>query len=100
MGQYKSMQGKTVDIEKLAKQHELTPAVSNIKINARGDLLGDGGKIVQRREDVVSSYYESAPKVKATNIPTEFVEEKVEPIVDVKPAAVAPEIVKPTKKET
>jgi len=99
MSQYKSMQGKLVDIAKLAKQNELTPAVSNVKINARGDVLGTGGQILQRREEVVSSYYENAQKVQSNVIPQEVVEEKVEPIVEVKPASAAPETVKSTKKE-
>ena len=40
-----SMQGKIVDMEKLAIQNELTPAVGNMKVNARGDEIGAGGKV-------------------------------------------------------
>ena len=43
---YKSMQGKTVDMDLLRQRNELTPAVGNAKINARGDELGPGGKII------------------------------------------------------
>lgn len=60
---YRSMQGREVDMEKLMRQNELMPAVGNISINARGDELGTGGKIVKKREDVVSNYYENNPKV-------------------------------------
>lgn len=59
---YRSMQGKEVDMEKLMRQNELMPAVGNIQVNARGDELGPGGKIVKKREDIVSEYYESNPK--------------------------------------
>jgi len=58
---YKTMQGKTVDMEKLMSQNELMPAVGNAKVNARGDELGKGGKIVRKREDIISEYYESNP---------------------------------------
>jgi hypothetical protein len=59
---YRTMNGRQVDMDKLRSQNELTPAVGNMKVNARGDELGRGGKIVRTREQIVSSYYESNPK--------------------------------------
>lgn len=60
---YTSMQGKSIDMEKLALKHELTPAVGNLKVNARGDELGPGGKIIRTREQVLADYYaEKQPK--------------------------------------
>ena len=56
---YKTMQGKMVDMDMLRKKNELTQAVGNAKVNARGDELGPGGKIIKKREDVVKEYYES-----------------------------------------
>ena len=55
---YKSMQGKTVDMDLLRQRNELTPAVGNAKLNARGDELGPGGKIVRKREEVLKGYYD------------------------------------------
>lgn len=52
---YRSMQGKEVDMNKLVNQHELTLAVGNAKVNARGDEIGPGGKIIRKAEEVVSS---------------------------------------------
>jgi hypothetical protein len=60
---YKSMQGKEVDMEKLMRQNELMPAIGNVQVNARGDELGPGGKIIKKREEIVSEYYENTPKV-------------------------------------
>jgi hypothetical protein len=54
---YKTMQGKEIDLEKLRKKNELTLAVGNVRVNARGDELGPGGKIVKKREDAVKEYY-------------------------------------------
>jgi hypothetical protein len=54
---YRSAQGKEVDMEKLRNQNELTPAVGNARVNARGDELGPGGKIIRKREDVLKDYY-------------------------------------------
>ena len=53
---YRTMQGKEVDMGKLALQNEMTVAVGNVKVNARGDELGPGGRIVRTREDVLQSY--------------------------------------------
>ena len=52
---YRSMQGKEVDMNKLMNQNELTVAVGNAKVNARGDELGPGGKIIQRKIETVES---------------------------------------------
>lgn len=60
---YKSMQGKIVDMDLLRQRNELTPAVGNAKVNARGDELGPGGKIVRSREEVLRDYYEANPGV-------------------------------------
>lgn len=59
---YKTMQGKEVDMEKLALVNELTPAVGNARVNARGDELGPGGKIIKKREEIVAEYYEKNSK--------------------------------------
>ena len=50
---YRTMQGKEIDMDKLMRQNELVPAIGNMKINARGDEIGAGGKIVRKREEVV-----------------------------------------------
>jgi hypothetical protein len=65
------MQGRIIDMEKLMRQNELMPAVGNVRVNARGDELGPGGKIVKRREDIVNEYYEpSAGKQKSGIVQT------------------------------
>lgn len=61
---YRTMQGKEIDLEKLMRQNELMPAIGNMKVNARGDELGPGGKIVRRREEIVAEYYEDNPNAK------------------------------------
>lgn len=56
------MQGKLVDMEKLMSQNELMPAIGNAHVNARGDELGPGGKIIKTREEIMAEYYENNPK--------------------------------------
>jgi hypothetical protein len=59
--QHRSMRGRVVDMDLLSKKNELTPAVGNARVNARGDELGPGGKIVRKREDIIREYYEQNP---------------------------------------
>lgn len=58
---YRTMQGREVDMNKLIHQNELTVAVGNVRVNARGDELGPGGKIIRKREDVLKEATPSAP---------------------------------------
>jgi len=60
---YKSMQGKQIDMDLLRQRNELTPAVGNAKVNARGDEIGAGGKIVRKKEEVLKDYYAASQSV-------------------------------------
>lgn len=65
---YKTMQGREIDMESLATQHETMPAVGNAKMNARGDELGPGGKIIRSREQAMSKYYEDNPNAQPREV--------------------------------
>lgn len=58
---YKSMKGKTIDLDLLRQKNEMTPAVGNARVNARGDELGPGGKIIRKKEDVLRDYFADNP---------------------------------------
>jgi len=53
----RTMQGKEIDMEKLQLANEMTPAVGNAKVNARGDQLGPGGQIIKTREEIMKDFY-------------------------------------------
>lgn len=61
---HKSANGKIVDMDLLRQKNELTPAVGNVRVNARGDELGPGGKIIRKREDIMNEYYANNPGIK------------------------------------
>ena len=65
---YRTMQGRMVDIEKLRAANESVQAVGNMNVNARGDVLGPGGKIITPKETVISKYYEQ-PKGMVSDTP-------------------------------
>ncbi len=81
---YRTMQGKNVDMDAIRQKNELTVAVGNARVNARGDELGPGGKIIRRKEDIDADYYadnpQSMPNEEAVVMPNEeAVVEKEEP---------------------
>ena len=85
---YKTLTGKLVDMDLLRQRNELTPAVGNVKVNARGDELGRGGKIVRSREEVLKDYYDkqkSIPDEVVLKDEPEFVERTPAPVVEAKP---------------
>jgi hypothetical protein len=57
---YRTANGTIVDMDLLRQKNELTPAVGNVRVNARGDELGPGGKIVRSREDILKDFYAQA----------------------------------------
>ena len=65
---YRTMQGRMVDIEKLRAANESVQAIGNMNVNARGDILGTGGKVVTPKETVIKKYYEQ-PKGMVSDTP-------------------------------
>jgi hypothetical protein len=65
---YRTLQGKEVDMEKLGLKNETIPAVGNVRMNARGDELGLGGKIVKTREEMLKEYYAKNPRATKEDI--------------------------------
>jgi hypothetical protein len=54
---YKSANGKTVDMGSLALQNEMTRAVGNMKVNARGDLIDEHNHVISKKTDQVNKTY-------------------------------------------
>ena len=48
---HKSARGKTVNFDELVHKNAKTIAVGNANLNARGDLIGRSGQIVETDED-------------------------------------------------
>jgi hypothetical protein len=54
---YNTAMGKRIDLDSILLKNEEVIAVGNMKVNARGDLLGAGGKIIKTRDQVMKEYY-------------------------------------------
>lgn len=57
-----SMRGKSVDMASLMAQNSQKIALGNANMNARGDIIGPGGKVVKPREQLAREYHRSNPK--------------------------------------
>ena len=51
---HRTARGIPVDMDRLRLSNEQTIAVGNMKVNARGDQLGPGGKIIKTRQQVMA----------------------------------------------
>jgi hypothetical protein len=84
MKQYRSAQGKMVDITSLAAKNERVRAVGNMKVNARGDTIDSTGKIIVPATQKVGERYQktvgnkSAQTVKKQQPPIQQVRPKPE----------------------
>jgi hypothetical protein len=54
---YRTAKGKMIDIDKVKLANEAVVAVGNMKVNARGDLLGGNGQVVAGRNQVMDQVY-------------------------------------------
>jgi hypothetical protein len=60
---YRSANGRQIDVDGIRLANESVIALGNLKVNARGDELGPGGRVVRTRDQVMKEYY-------ALNTPT------------------------------
>ena len=80
--QHRSMRGKAVDMDLLRKRNELTPAVGNARVNARGDELGPGGQIIKKREEIVGEHYAVANASQQRAAATSAIDKVEEAVVE------------------
>jgi hypothetical protein len=66
---YKTANGKTINIDSILAQNEESIAVGNMRVNARGDELGPGGRIERARDKVMADYYKLNTPVASDYIP-------------------------------
>jgi hypothetical protein len=50
---------------KLILQNEHVRAVGNMNVNARGDVIGDDNRVIQKRTEQVSQHYRKQTKGEA-----------------------------------
>lgn len=54
---YRTAMGKKIDLDQLQLANESVIAIGNMKVNARGDKLGPGGKVVKTKKEIMNDYH-------------------------------------------
>jgi hypothetical protein len=57
MSRIKTIQGQYIDMQSLVASHENERAVSNVPINAKGDIIDNRGNVTVTREEIKKEYY-------------------------------------------
>jgi len=90
---YTTANGKRINIDAVIAQNEESIAIGNMKVNARGDELGPGGRIERTRDKVMSDYYKLNTPVASDRIPTPRETPKKDLVDDwVEPAEIKQEV--------
>lgn len=90
---YTTANGKRINIDAIVAQNEESIAIGNMKVNARGDELGPGGRIERTREKVMADYYKLNTPVATDRMPVARETPKKDLVDDwVEPAIFEPEI--------
>ena len=101
MKRVKTAKGRIIDMSALAAKNETTRAVSNLNMNARGDIIDNRGKVEISREKISKEYYKNnvpgADKEEISIKEEETVAEK-KPVETPKPAPKATPKAKATSK--
>ena len=87
---YTTANGKAINLDALIAQNEDTIAVGNMKVNARGDQLGPGGRIEVTKEKLMRDHYKVSSALAIDNPPTphqvrkskDLTDEWVEPVTE------------------
>ena len=66
---YRTANGQEVDMDRLARKNEMTRAVGNMKTNARGDLIDNDNKTVEKRAERVQKGYRKQIGNVAVDVP-------------------------------
>jgi len=70
---YKTARGQMIDMDKLKLTNEKTNAVGNMRVNARGDVLGVGNEVAAGRNKVMDQVYAVPDAPSAGYTPTPLV---------------------------
>ena len=68
MSRHVTYRGITIDMDSLRRENEKTPAIGNMKVNARGDQLAQGGAIAKTAEQIARENHRVQSAIVATGL--------------------------------
>ena len=73
----RTINGKPIDWDKIYKKNSQSIAAGNAKMNARGDIIGDSGKVIKTVEEIEEEYNDTNPNaVKHVSIKQDAIKNK------------------------
>jgi hypothetical protein len=81
MKRIKTAKGQILDMAALAAKHEKTRAVSNLNLNARGDIIDNRNEVKVPREQISKEYYKNNVPGADTKTVSIKEDEKVDTVV-------------------
>ena len=87
-----SYRGQPVDMDALAKKFEKEIALGNARMNAKGDIVGKGGKIIKTREQQLAEYKEANTPIKIGKVNISNEEIDLNDVAEAKPVLKRPEV--------
>lgn len=93
---HRTSRGLPIDMDRLRLANETTIAVGNMKVNARGDQLGQGGKVIKTRAQIMNEknklHGQLADDFEVLESANSVVEEAVVETQQQKPAVLQPTV--------
>jgi hypothetical protein len=77
MIKHKTAKGREFNMQAFADSRGDTIAVGNSGRNARGDLIGPGGKVIASAQEIANAIHDSVPPVKSKNVKINPLEQEV-----------------------
>jgi hypothetical protein len=68
MAKHVTYRGVTIDMDSIRRENEKSPAIGNMKVNARGDQLVNGGEIAKTAEQIARENHRVQQAVVATGL--------------------------------
>ena len=87
-----SYRGHPVDMDKKKKKFEKEIALGNARMNAKGDIVGKGGKIIKTREQQLAEYKEANAPIKIGKVNISNEEIDLNDVAEAKPVLKRPEV--------
>jgi hypothetical protein len=82
---YRTAQGRVVDFEAMQLKNEHVPAVGNMRVNARGDELGENNTVIRTNNERVAEHYTAYAPAETVVPQTNTIEESLPETTTEKP---------------
>jgi hypothetical protein len=99
-GNHVSYRGTLIDMESIKSENEHVPAIGNMNVNARGDILGKGGVVAKTVDEVAREHHRTRTAIRYSGLKGKQPEGVIEEKKKATPASATGKPMAPRQKET